>query len=231
MLSRIRSFGFRLLYNECAFIYDFVSRAVSLGRWRRWQRSVMKYLPEPDGGVVLELAHGSGDLQVDLTKAGYCAVGLDLSRSMGRLTLRKLTRKGFGAALIRGDALRLPLRTNSIAALVCTFPTAFIVQPRCLAEIERVLQPGGQAVIVLSARLTGGGSLAFSIRSLYRLTGQSYDRIADEEICDLFCAPGLIAEARIACASDSEAQIVILRKAWLASQQRDEDSLDVAREA
>jgi ubiquinone/menaquinone biosynthesis C-methylase UbiE len=231
MLSRIRRFGFCLLYNECAFIYDFVSRSVSLGRWHCWQRSVMKYLPEPAAGVVFELAHGSGDLQVDLAKAGYCAMGLDLSRSMGRQTKRKLTKNGCGARLMRGDALHLPLRTNSIAALVCTFPTAFIIQPRCLAEIARVLQPGGHAVIVLSARLTGGGALTFAIRSLYQLTGQSYDRIADDEICELFYSPGLMVEAGIACANGSEAQIVILRKARLASQWPDENSLELAQEA
>ncbi|MCZ7544410.1 MAG: hypothetical protein M5R40_13175 [Anaerolineae bacterium] len=32
-------FGFRLLYNELAFTYDLVSRVVSLGQWRAWQRA------------------------------------------------------------------------------------------------------------------------------------------------------------------------------------------------
>ena len=213
MLNRIGRFGFRLLYNECAFTYDAVSRAVSLGRWRSWQRCVMQYLPEPNAGVVLELAHGTGDLQVDLSKGGYRAVGLDLSRSMGRLAQRKLTKRGIGAALIQGDAACLPVSSNSIAALVSTFPTSFIFHPKTQSEIERVLKPEGRAVIVLSALLTQSGLLATAIRSLYRLTGQTYARISDSEIRRRFRAPGWTAEAQTVHLGDSVAQIVILRKA------------------
>lgn len=231
MLNSIRRLGFRLLYNECAFAYDAVSRAVSLGRWRSWQRSVMQFLPEPKAGAVLELAHGTGDLHLDLTKAGYHAVGLDLSRSMGRLAHRKLTQQGIGAALIQGKAACLPVRSNSIAALVCTFPTSFIFDPKTQSEIKRVLKPGGRAVILLSALLTRSGLLATAIRSLYRLTGQTCSRISDSETCRRFHASGLTAEAHTVHLGDSLTQLVILRKTPNESQLRHDMSLDLAREA
>ena len=212
MLNRIRRLGFRLLYNECAFSYDAVSRAVSLGRWRSWQRCAMQFLPEPNAGVVLELAHGTGDLQVDLAKAGYRAAGLDLSRAMGRLANRKLTQQGIGAALIQGEAARLPVSANSIAALVSTFPTVFIFHPETQSEIERVLKPAGRAVILYSALLTQTGILATAIRSLYRLTGQTYARISDSEVRRQFHIPGLTIEAQTVRLGDSLAQLVILRK-------------------
>lgn len=231
MLNRIRRFGFRLLYNECAFTYDVVSRAVSLGRWRSWQRCVMQFLPEPKAGVVLELAHGTGELQVELTNGGYRTAGLDLSRAMGRLAHRKLTKQGIGAALIQGEAARLPVMSNSIAALVSTFPTSFIFHPKTLSEIERVLKPDGQAVIVLSAQLTRSGILAAAISSLYRLTGQTYSRVSDSEIHHQFRAPGLTAEAHTISLGDSLAQMVMLRKAPEAGHFRGDMSLDLAREA
>jgi hypothetical protein len=45
-------FGFRLLYNEFAFTYDTVSKVVSLGAWRCWQRAALKYLAVPPGARI-----------------------------------------------------------------------------------------------------------------------------------------------------------------------------------
>ena len=58
-------FGFRLLYHELAWTYDLVSRVVSLGQWRTWQRTALEHLAARRGDPILELAHGTGDLQID----------------------------------------------------------------------------------------------------------------------------------------------------------------------
>lgn len=212
MLNRIRRLGFRLLYQECAFSYDLVSRAVSLGHWRSWQRSVIPFLPPPDAGLLLELAHGTGALQLDLMQAGYRTVALDRSRNMGRLAQKKLARAGLSASLLRGDAGRLPIRSNSIAAIVCTFPTAFIVNPLTLNEIQRVLKGDGLAVIVLSGLLRDGGLRARLIRVLYRLSGQTYSDTVGEESPVSFQAPSLSAESRSLPLDGSLAQIALLKK-------------------
>lgn len=212
MLNRIRRFGFRLLYNECAFAYDRVSQMVSLGRWRCWQRSVMPFLAPNDAGLILELAHGSGDLQLDLAASGFRAFALDLSANMGRLASRKLERAGLSARLMRGEAGRLPIRSNSVSAIVCTFPTAFIFEVATLSEIERVLKRGAPAVIVLSGLLTEGGWRTRVIRILYRLTGQSYSESRDAELHSMFQAPGLSAQTRALSLGSSQVQIVLLRK-------------------
>ena len=230
MLNKLWRFGFRLLYNECALAYDIVSAAVSLGRWRSWQRSALAFLPAPDAGPVLELAHGTGDLQLDLRGAGYRAVGLDLSRNMGRLARRKLARYEMRAALVRGDAARLPVKSGSLAALLCTFPTSFIHQPQTLSEIERVLQRDGRAVIVLAGFLDGRSPIRVLIKALYRLTGQAHDKVAEHELLDLFHTPGLRAEARLKRLADSVAQIVILTKAPGAARELRNHRLEMARE-
>lgn len=230
MLGRLRRFGFRLLYNECASSYDMVSAAVSLGRWRSWQRSALPFLPAPDSGVVLELAQGTGDLQIDLVNSGYRTVALDLSRNMGTLARRKLARHGMRASLATGDAARLPFRACSVAALVCAFPTSFVFQPRTLAEIERVLQRDGRAVIVLTGFLTGSGIVRWLIKILYLLSGQVNQAIDENALHGLFDANGLTAETQVAQLADSRAQIVILIKHPGAARKPRDHRLDLARQ-
>ena len=91
---RLVRFGFRLLYNELAWTYDWVSWAVSLGRWRSWQRVALPLLDAPRDGSVLELAHGTGNLLLDMLEAGLLPTGYDLSPNMGRNAQRKLRRAG-----------------------------------------------------------------------------------------------------------------------------------------
>jgi len=231
MLRSFWRFGFRLLYNECAFTYDLVSRAVSLGKWRCWQRSVMQFLPPPDAGPVLELAHGTGDLQIDLQKAGYRTIGLDLSRNMGPLAQRKLYRHRLRAALLRGEAARLPFESASVAALVCSFPTSFIFDRQSTAEIRRVLKRGGLAVIVLNGLLTGNGVIEKFIGGLYRFSGQDYGAIDEEGICERFRASGLSVEAHTLPMEGSLAQIVLLKKVSAEAKAECNESLDLARES
>jgi len=101
-------FGFRLLYNELAWTYDWVSVAVSWGQWRRWQRAA---IPRLTGPRVLEVAFGTGDLLADMATAGLAPFGLDLSPQMTRIAAGKLQRKGLRVPLCRGRAEQLPFRS------------------------------------------------------------------------------------------------------------------------
>src|SRR5262245_42103543 len=67
--------SYGLLYNQLAWTYDLVSWIVSAGQWRAWQRSALPFLP---GRPVLEVAHGTGNLLLDLLSLGLEPVGLDL---------------------------------------------------------------------------------------------------------------------------------------------------------
>ncbi|MXV93533.1 MAG: methyltransferase domain-containing protein [Chloroflexi bacterium] len=212
MLTRLWRVGFHLLYNQCAFTYARVSWAVSLGRWRAWQRSAMRFLPPPEAGLALELAHGTGDLQIDLQEAGYHTLALDLSPRMNRLAQKKLRRMGLGDNLVRGDATRLPLPDESLATVVCTFPTAFIFHPQTLNELQRVLQPGAPACIVVAGELHGRGPRRSLIALLYRATGQSKPLPDDRDLRSYFGEAGLLVEAPVVQLADSTAQLIILTK-------------------
>ena len=169
---RLVRFGFRLLYNEFAWTYDPVSWIVSLGQWRRWQQASLPYLSTRGEGLILELAHGTGNLQIDLTESGFRAVGLDLSPYMGRIARRKLLRHGLVPRLVRGNAAHLPFPTGSFEAVVSTFPTEFIIRPDTLREIHRVLRKGGRLVVVPNGILRLTNPLSRFLEWLYQITGQ-----------------------------------------------------------
>lgn len=194
-------FGFRLLYNELAFTYDAVSWVVSLGAWRCWGRAALNHLEADSGSWVLDLAHGTGNLQADLIGAGYRAVGLDLSADMGRIARGKLMRRGLPARLTRGRGQALPFADDQFDAVVSTFPTEFIIDPLTLEQVHRVLRPGGRLVIVSGAALTGGAWAGRLLEWLYQITGQrpQFDDRVRREIAARFEAPGFsldMAEAR-----------------------------------
>jgi ubiquinone/menaquinone biosynthesis C-methylase UbiE len=166
-------FGFRLLYNELAWTYDWVSWAVSLGQWRHWQRAV---IPRLNGQRVLEVAFGTGDLLVDMMAIGYRPYGLDLSPYMIRIARAKLAKKGMAAPLYQGRVQALPFANGVFDSVAITFPTDFICQPSVLAEISRVLSLSGRLVVVDEGYLLGCGLLGRFVNWLYIFTGQREPR-------------------------------------------------------
>ena len=163
-------FIFRLLYHEFAFTYDLISWTVSVGQWREWQRQVM---PRIVGDKVLEVAHGTGDLQIDLAAAGYRPVAFDLSPHMSRIAQRKLARRKLSPPFTRGAVQALPFVSNHFTTLVSTFPSEFIVDPKAVREFYRVLAPGGRMVFVPAATIIPGHVADRLARWLFEITGQS----------------------------------------------------------
>ena len=169
--ARLLRFGFRLLYNELAFTYDVVSWVVSLGAWHCWQQAALKFI-EQSKEPILELAHGTGSLQIDLQQAGYTVAGLDLSPYMGRIARRKLERRDLPVHLTRAKSQTLPFADEQFATVISTFPTEFILSPETLSEVYRVLQPDGRLIVVPSSEFVGNGILRTALEWLYRVTGQ-----------------------------------------------------------
>jgi ubiquinone/menaquinone biosynthesis C-methylase UbiE len=160
-------FIFRLLYNELAFSYDLVAWLVSFGQWGAWRRTATLYL---DDGPVLDLAHGTGGLMVDLEGLGHAPVGLDLSPHMGRIARRRLRDRGLPVRLVRGRAQQLPFPDGSYGNVVMTFPADFVLDSATLEAIARILQPAGRLVIVVMGHMRPVPVLRWLISRAYDLT-------------------------------------------------------------
>jgi ubiquinone/menaquinone biosynthesis C-methylase UbiE len=167
---RLVAFGFRLLYHELAWLYDPVSWIASLGRWRRWQRSIWPFLPA--AGRVLEVGFGPGHLLADLAEGGYEPVGLDLSPAMLRRARRNLRRRRAPIPLCRGQAQALPFAPHTFNAVVVTFPTPFVYDPAWMAQLARVLKYGGRLIVVEMAQFTQRELHVRLVEWAFRVTGQ-----------------------------------------------------------
>ncbi len=162
--------SFGLLYHQFAFTYDLVSWFVAMGQWRSWQRAALPYLK---GQRVLEIAHGTGNLLLDLTALGFTPLGLDRSAPMGKIAHAKLRARGLAVPLVRAAVQQFPFPSDAFPSLLSTFPTEFIADPVVIAEMWRVLRPGGVLVCVPGARITGLGLPDRFAAWLFRVTGQS----------------------------------------------------------
>ncbi len=189
-MSLIFRIFFRLLYHQFAWAYDFISAFVSGGRWRTWVVAAIPLIRGPD---LLEIGVGPGHLFSSLINNGLSVTGLDESRQMIRQARKKLSGNyQVSPLLIRGQGQTLPFSCQAFDTVVATFPTAFIFQPAALQEIRRVLRPGGNLVILLSAWITDRTLLSRFLAWLFRVTGQSLsDGVNEEKLLQPFWESGL----------------------------------------
>lgn len=163
--------GFYLLYNQLAWTYDAVAWFVSGGEWSAWRRAGLQCITAPRGSVVLEAAFGTGALHVEMATRGWRTIGIDRSRAMGRIAGRRLMRAGVTSGLVTASVTAIPLGSRTADAVVCTFPSDFIVDSAALTELHRVLKPGGEiAVVVHGVLLRGVWRRVVDV--LFQATGQ-----------------------------------------------------------
>lgn len=215
MWKRLIRFGFRLLYNELAWTYDFVAWIVSFGQWQAWGRTSLRYLR---GKRVLELAHGPGHLLVAMKQAGYEPIGLDLSPTMSKRAARRLRRADVDVPLVRCRVQALPFRSSWFDCVVATFPTDYIVDPNTAHEVARVTHERGRLVVVASAQLTGRGTRTRFVEWLYRITGQR-ESVLDAAHESIYEQAGMSLRIESATVGRSDVTLLVVDKESVNSSQ------------
>ncbi|HEX9994825.1 MAG TPA: ubiquinone/menaquinone biosynthesis methyltransferase, partial [Acidimicrobiales bacterium] len=141
-----------------------------------WRRRAVRALGLAAGSRVVDLACGTGDLCRVLAAAGHRPVGVDLSWGM-------LAAGRTDAPLVQADALRLPLPDGSVDGATCGFALRnFVALPPFLAELARVVRPGGRIALLEVAepelRLLRAGHRVYFGRVVPRIGGLLSDRDA-----------------------------------------------------
>lgn len=118
------------------------------------------------GRDILEIGVGTG-LTLPYFERDRQVVGADLSLDMLRVAKAKVESQGLGhvRGLLVMDACRLGFADRSFDAVTAQFVITLVPDPeQALAEMDRVLRPGGE--IVISSRLVGEGGLGAPLWSL-----------------------------------------------------------------
>lgn len=132
----------RTMFDTIAPRYDLVNRIMTFRLDTRWRRRAVRTLALPAGSTVIDLASGTGDLCIDLRRAGIRPVSFDLSFGM-------LSADRSGEPRAQADILRLPLADSSVDGATCGFALRNLVDLNAFfVELARVVRPGGRIALL-----------------------------------------------------------------------------------
>ncbi|HKB14623.1 MAG TPA: bifunctional demethylmenaquinone methyltransferase/2-methoxy-6-polyprenyl-1,4-benzoquinol methylase UbiE [Planctomycetota bacterium] len=160
--------GVRTMFGRIAERYDLGNRILSLGRDRAWRRRAARESDLRPGGKALDVCAGTGDLAFELERRGARVLALDFCAEMLRRGAAKASARRSAVRFVAGDALALPFAPRTFDAATIAFGLRNLADPRAgLAEMGRVLRPGGRLVVLEFTR-PGGGPFAALFRAYAR---------------------------------------------------------------
>ncbi len=132
----------RDMFDAIAPKYDRLNRIISFRLDVRWRKRAIRELALPAGSTVLDLASGTGDLCIDLERAGMRPLSMDLSFGM-------LAADRSGVPRVQADILRLPVPDGSVDGVTCGFALRNLLDLEVFfTELARVVRPGGRIALL-----------------------------------------------------------------------------------
>ncbi len=132
------------MFDGVARGYDRTNAVLSVGNAALWRIATVRAVDPKTGERVLDIAAGTGTSSAALAKSGAEVIALDFSPGMveeGRKRHPDLT-------FVQGDAEKLPFADGEFDAVTISFGLRNVQHPQvALAEMRRVLKPGGRVVI------------------------------------------------------------------------------------
>ena len=200
----------REMFARIARRYDLMNTLMTGGMHYRWRTQAARVAAAGPPGIALDIATGTGDFALALARQPGIrgVVGLDIVPQMVQMARAKS--KG-GLKLVVGDALSLPFPDNTFCCATSGFGLRNMPDVHAtLAELARVVQPGGKVVILEIIPLREGsplrplfrpyfhwlvplaGQLVAGDRRAYTYLPRSVDRFLTREgVRELFGAAGL----------------------------------------
>lgn len=167
------------MFDNIAHRYDFLNRFLSLGIDKGWRKKAIKMLEAYQPKRILDVATGTADFAIATLKINpEEVIGVDISEGMLDVGRKKLTEKGItNIRLESGDSENLQFDDASFDAVIVAFGVRnFENLEKGLAEINRVLRPGGVAMILEFSKPKGLFGVIFSIynKTLMPLWGKLF---------------------------------------------------------
>jgi demethylmenaquinone methyltransferase/2-methoxy-6-polyprenyl-1,4-benzoquinol methylase len=145
----------RSMFDRIAAVYDPLNTAMTAGLHHRWRARAAEKARVGPGARVLDVATGTGDLAIELARRVWPegeVIASDFSENMLERARAKAA-GGLGQAVIPrfewADAMELPYGDDSFDAATVGFGARnFSDLARGLAEMARVVRPGGRVVVL-----------------------------------------------------------------------------------
>jgi demethylmenaquinone methyltransferase/2-methoxy-6-polyprenyl-1,4-benzoquinol methylase len=135
----------RAMFDRIAGFYDVMNSVMTAGLHHRWRERAADLARVGPGSRALDVATGTGDLAIALAGRGAEVVGSDFSEGM----LERARAKSTAVRWEQGNALELPYPADSFDAATVGFGARnFSDLARGLAEMVRVVRPGGRVVVL-----------------------------------------------------------------------------------
>ncbi|TRW26419.1 bifunctional demethylmenaquinone methyltransferase/2-methoxy-6-polyprenyl-1,4-benzoquinol methylase UbiE [Flavobacterium zepuense] len=132
--------------------YDGLNRVISFGIDVKWRKKVLNLVAAKNPNTILDIATGTGDLAILMAQTSAREIiGADISEGMMEVGRKKVIDKDLDGRvqLVYGDSEKLPFADAYFDAITVAFGIRnFETLEKGLAEILRVLKPGGIFVIL-----------------------------------------------------------------------------------
>lgn len=142
----------RGVFDSVASNYDLMNDLLSMGMHRLWKRYTVALADLRPGDRVLDIAGGTGDLARAFARQvgeGGTVVLTDINEAMLRTGRDRLIDEGLALPTVACDAEALPFASESFDLVSVAFGLRNMThKDRALAEMARVLRPGGRLLVL-----------------------------------------------------------------------------------
>jgi len=156
------------MFNNISKTYDFLNHFLSLGIDIIWRKKAINELKKDKPKLILDVATGTGDFAFEALSIlnPEKIIGVDISQGMLAIAQQKITKRNLGGQfeVKLGDSEKLPFEANEFDAVTVAYGVRnFENLELGLADIQRVLKPGGKVVVLEFSK-----PKVFPVKQLYK---------------------------------------------------------------